>query len=234
MSMTDAAPAPAAEEPSIEEILASIRKIISDEPTPEGEEAAAPAANDIPDMPPPPVVEPETSSAIHAAPEPEEDILDLGAFAETSIEALMENPFEPSSKTPAAPTAPAPPPAEEPNLSFDLGLEDSSNKEIMPDDVNIDHIMANVPSSPPAGDAVPLVSTPSENAATAAFAKLNRAAEPDYASQTQLWVGQRTIEQVVEDLMRPMLKAWLDQNLPRLVERLVEKELARMARRASE
>jgi cell pole-organizing protein PopZ len=81
-----------------------------------------------------------------------------------------------------------------------------------------------------------IISSASAEAATAAFAKLNHAAETTAmpSSGGQLWVGARTIEQVVEDLMRPMLRQWLDQNLPRLVERLVEKELSRMARRAGD
>jgi len=31
-------------------------------------------------------------------------------------------------------------------------------------------------------------------------------------------------------MMRPMLKEWLDENLPALVERVVEKEIARISR----
>ncbi|RYE53999.1 MAG: DUF2497 domain-containing protein, partial [Rhizobiaceae bacterium] len=32
------------------------------------------------------------------------------------------------------------------------------------------------------------------------------------------------------DMLRPMLKEWLDENLPSVVERMVEKEIARVAR----
>jgi cell pole-organizing protein PopZ len=35
---------------------------------------------------------------------------------------------------------------------------------------------------------------------------------------------------MLRDMLRPMLKEWLDQNLPSVVERLVEVEIARMAR----
>ena len=41
-----------------------------------------------------------------------------------------------------------------------------------------------------------------------------------------------TIEDVVKSLLRPMLKDWLDQNLPALVEKHVEAEVQRIARMA--
>ncbi len=40
----------------------------------------------------------------------------------------------------------------------------------------------------------------------------------------------REIDQVVEDLLRPMLKSWLEDNLPSLVERLVREEIERVSR----
>ena len=39
-----------------------------------------------------------------------------------------------------------------------------------------------------------------------------------------------TIEAMMRDMLRPMLKEWLDENLPSVVERMVEKEIARVAR----
>lgn len=40
----------------------------------------------------------------------------------------------------------------------------------------------------------------------------------------------RTLEDVARDLLRPMLKTWLDDNLPQLVERLVRVEVERLSR----
>jgi cell pole-organizing protein PopZ len=42
--------------------------------------------------------------------------------------------------------------------------------------------------------------------------------------------GSRDIDQTVEDLLRPMLKSWLEDNLPSLVERLVREEIERVSR----
>jgi cell pole-organizing protein PopZ len=39
-----------------------------------------------------------------------------------------------------------------------------------------------------------------------------------------------TLEDVVREALRPMLKSWLDENLPRVVERMVEAEIERVTR----
>lgn len=41
----------------------------------------------------------------------------------------------------------------------------------------------------------------------------------------------RGLEEVVLDCLRPMLRSWLDQNLPPIVERMVQQEIARVSRR---
>ncbi|MHB1216797.1 MAG: DUF2497 domain-containing protein [Alphaproteobacteria bacterium] len=42
----------------------------------------------------------------------------------------------------------------------------------------------------------------------------------------------RSVEDVVQELVRPMLRDWMDTNLAPLVERLVEKEIRDIARRS--
>jgi cell pole-organizing protein PopZ len=49
---------------------------------------------------------------------------------------------------------------------------------------------------------------------------------------TQVYSGGPTIEDVVRSELRPLLKQWLDANLPPLVERLVRAELERVVGRA--
>jgi cell pole-organizing protein PopZ len=39
-----------------------------------------------------------------------------------------------------------------------------------------------------------------------------------------------TLEDVVREALRPMLKSWLDENLPRVVERMVQEEVERITR----
>ena len=44
--------------------------------------------------------------------------------------------------------------------------------------------------------------------------------------------GSRSVEDITRDLLRPMLKAWLDTNLQDVVERLVREEIDRISRRS--
>ena len=48
-------------------------------------------------------------------------------------------------------------------------------------------------------------------------------------AQTVLVEHERTLEDLVREMLRPMLRAWLDDNLPTLVERLVLVEIERIA-----
>lgn len=49
-------------------------------------------------------------------------------------------------------------------------------------------------------------------------------------AQTVLVQNARTLEDLVREMLRPMLKVWLDDNLPGLVERLVRAEIERVSR----
>jgi uncharacterized protein len=71
----------------------------------------------------------------------------------------------------------------------------------------------------------PILSMPSSNAAAGALARL---AGTLRIADTE---GQ-TVEGVVRELLKPMLKEWLDRNLPAIVESRVEAELERIARMA--
>lgn len=160
-------------EPTMEEILASIRRIISDD------ESAAPA--------PEPVLE-----LTNPAPEPMADMepeVELDAFDrvdEPGPEPAMEMVEEPDDfMVEMAPEPPAPAP-----------------KPVM---------ASGLMSERPAG------------AAAQSFAKLVGAmAISGHPSQT--------LEDVVKDLLRPLLQEWLDTNLPAIVEAEVAAELTRITR----
>ena len=49
-------------------------------------------------------------------------------------------------------------------------------------------------------------------------------------AHTVLSNNARTLEDLVREMLRPMLKSWLDDNLPGLVERVVRAEIERVAR----
>jgi len=89
-----------------------------------------------------------------------------------------------------------------------------------------------VPESPPmhASAADMLVSPVAANASAQALARLTRVVSTD-DRKTPIDSG-ATIEQFLVDLLTPMLRDWLDKNLPEIVERVVEQEVKKLARRA--
>ena len=46
--------------------------------------------------------------------------------------------------------------------------------------------------------------------------------------------GNITLEDLVREMLHPMLKDWLSENLPPMVERMVQKELEKLARQAQD
>jgi len=83
----------------------------------------------------------------------------------------------------------------------------------------------------------PLFGGDAASSATAAFARLNQAVQdsvpPPAAHDPGPVVGSsgKTVEDLVKEMLRPLLKDWLDRNLPQMVERYVEREIARLTRR---
>jgi cell pole-organizing protein PopZ len=90
-----------------------------------------------------------------------------------------------------------------------------------------------VPEPPPrpAGDR--LVSGAAAAASIAAMSQLTAPpARPAPTGSVALGDASRTLEDLVRELLRPMLKDWLDAQLPKIVERLVQEEIQRMSREA--
>lgn len=78
-----------------------------------------------------------------------------------------------------------------------------------------------------------LASQAIQEQATAALTQLARAAhDRDFESERPKSESDRILENLVREALRPQLKAWLDENLPSLVERIVREEVRRMTVRA--
>ena len=77
-----------------------------------------------------------------------------------------------------------------------------------------------------------LVSDAAAAASLAALSQINqlRPRNEKRMSDIPMGEGQRTIEDMVREMLRPLLKEWLDSNLPHLVERVVQEEVARLVR----
>jgi cell pole-organizing protein PopZ len=73
-----------------------------------------------------------------------------------------------------------------------------------------------------------LLDSGTATAASGALQRLSAAMAPGSAVPE----GDRTIEAFLADLVRPELKAWLDEHLPGLVERIVEREIKKLVRDA--
>jgi hypothetical protein len=79
----------------------------------------------------------------------------------------------------------------------------------------------------------PMLSAAASDAAVAAFSRLGmvpreRRADPG----PSLGGAERTLEQIVRDTLHPLLRAWLEEHLPAIVERLVREEIQRVVRDA--
>lgn len=182
----------------MEEILASIRRIISDENNASAQPAPAPAA-------------PAPAAAKPAVPPP-------------------------ATKKAAPPPPPPPPPApaaeeEEPDvLELTEMVETKPQGEPQPAEVAAD-VMFRDPeplrepaprySPPPQRMEDPIMSHQTSTAVSSAFGAL---------SNSMFAGDSRTVDELVREMLRPMLKAWLDDNLPSLVERLVRAEIERVSR----
>src|SRR4051812_11660838 len=209
------AASPRTQEPSMEEILASIRRIIADDQDASPAATAAAQAGREP-------------AASAAAPE-SDDILDLAELNEPE---------------PAAPAIPEPAPQPASELSFRDAApvgEPEAVAELRPMPEPVAQmppspvpILEDIPRPPPAPAPAPpppmfqappsgetLVSTEAMATMGSAFHKL---------SHTVLTQNARTLEDLVTEMLRPMLKAWLEENLPTMVERLVRAEIERVAR----
>lgn len=194
-------------EPSMEEILASIRRIINEDGEEEdggdgqsaAEAADTPAVPPAAEDPPAPFEAPATPEPVAAAPPPP--------------------PLEP---TPAPAPAPAAPPPSRPAL-----VEEEDVLELSEDMIDTPPPLAAAPVGPPGG----LVSGATELAAAAAFGSLmnGRPSGGDLGA-LPLGRGDTTVEQIVRELLRPLLKEWLDAHLPGMVDRIVREEVERIAR----
>jgi cell pole-organizing protein PopZ len=213
----------------MEEILASIRRIIADDDPGKGAKESPPKAIEPAiarpapvlqrPLPPPRAVAPPPPVA--PPPEPEED----------EIDAMLAQ-LEATSRK-------APLPVEEPvadilDLTEQMAAEEEEVPAFRTIDGQSDVVFEERPPPPPAPRAVAepprqlpdpversLISPATSAAVDSAFNTL---------AQTVLVQNGRTLEDLVKEMLRPMLKTWLDDNLPGTVERLVRAEIERVSR----
>src|SRR3954471_3299298 len=250
------------QEPSMEEILASIRRIIADD------EAKPPAADKTPAAAVPAKTEKPEKPAAPAAAVKAPAANEVQPPAPRAPPAAAPRPAPPPAKpAPAAvaPPAPAAPPPPVSNSQDDIdallnGLDEATSpEEIRPppvpepevfeltdemavaepepaspriepqDDLDFAETVAPKPQRQPAFEPPPLFSSPAQQILSRSTVSAVESAFNTLA-HTVLSNNARTLEDLVKEMLRPMLKSWLDDNLPGLVERIVKSEIERVSR----
>jgi uncharacterized protein len=227
------------QEPSMEEILASIRRIIADDDAAKSAQRAAaettkppPPVQPVPPPPPPP---PPVQAAPPPPPPPPEPIIEitpepppfeLPPEPAPELAELTESDDQGSDILDLTESMAAPVEVELPQFrtidgSSDVAFEEEPEEPEPP------------PPPPPIeeprrsfavhrdDDQTRLISKEAGAAVDSAFNTL---------AQTVLVQNARTLEDLVREMLRPMLKVWLDDNLPAMVERLVRAEIERVSR----
>jgi len=91
---------------------------------------------------------------------------------------------------------------------------------------------AAVEKPPPPPAAPPPETLVAPAAAAAAASSVTSLMRTLSERSTRVYAGGPTVEEIVREELRPLLKTWLDENLPPLVERLVRAEIERVVGRA--
>jgi uncharacterized protein len=232
-----------AQEPSMEEILASIRRIIADDdatktaqrppdqpraeaPPPPPPPPAPPSVQEVrevyvsPPPPPPPRIEPAPPPP-RIEPEPLPVAEEPVSFEQESVAEQSADILDLTESMAAAPE-----PMQAPSFRTIDGHSDvdfdEAQEEPPPPPVDLAP-PAPFPPAPPRmhDDPARLISGATSAAVDSAFNAL---------AQTVLSQNARTLEDLVRDMLRPMLKSWLDDNLPGMVERMVRAEIERVSR----
>jgi cell pole-organizing protein PopZ len=192
--------APNTGDPSMEDILASIRRILSEDSPTEDAQAAKPA---------PP--------ADRSTPTPGDDVLVLDSSM--LVENGAADPTVPEAAQAVAPATPKPSDEKPPAVA----IVPATTNPVVP---AMSEPAADVTASRPIAE---LVAPEVAAAAASSVGNLLRTLAAGRATQTH--PGGPTIEDLVREELRPLLKEWLDTHLPPIVERFVRAEIERVVGR---
>jgi cell pole-organizing protein PopZ len=235
------------QEPSMEEILASIRRIIADDEAKPAEKAASQAASASSQSPvvaplaaKPAVmsdIPPSAVTAAQAAPARAPDPAPAASNSQDDIDAMLAGLDAATSEAEVRPPLPD---GEVFDLTDEMALPDPQPapfRKVEPED-DLEFSEAVAASAPraqprqPAFEPPPLyestVAPPPQMLSRSTVSAVESAFNT--LANTVLSSNARTLEDLVKEMLRPMLKSWLDDNLPGLVERIVKAEIERVSR----
>jgi len=222
----------------MEEILASIRRIIADDEAKPAEKPASPPAaakpavmKDIPPSAIAPAPKPVAAPKPAPPPPPPPPAPEPASNNQDDIDAMLASL---DAATPEADIRPAQAEADVFELTDEMALPEpapapsaATFSKVEPQD-DIEFTEAKASRRQPAYEppfesapARPILSHSTVSAVESAFNSL---------ANTVLSNNARTLEDLVKEMLRPMLKSWLDDNLPGLVERIVKAEIERVSR----
>lgn len=212
------------EELSMEEILASIRRIITDDdaskaakpPEPAAVASSRPAppgASGLPPAPPPAAVA-NSQADIDAM------LANLDTLAAAPGSDVLDVTDAMAAPAPAAVTGPAPTVRTIDAASDVIFTDRAPHPRAEPAVRIIEEARRPAPPSAPALDRA-LISASTVAAVDRAFNTL---------AHTVIGQNAHTLEDLVKEMLRPLLKSWLDDNLPGVVDRIVRAEIERVSR----
>ena len=209
----------------MEEILASIRRIIADDDAgkpAKAPETAAPPKPPVaaaPSRPMPPATPAKSATSPPPTARPAAPVV---ANSQDAIDAMLAELDGPPNAAPQpAATQPGAPAADVLDLTEAMAEQTSSPgpaPTFRTIDGTSDVVFSTKPEPPP--DRA-LISNETIAAVDSAFNTL---------AHTVIGQNARTLEDLVREMLRPMLKSWLDDNLPSMVERIVRAEIERVSR----
>ncbi len=227
-----------AQEPSMEEILASIRRIIADDDAGKPTKAPEPLAPKPAAAPPPP---PLPAAAVPARPAPPPPPPPAAANKQSDIDAMLADLDKPKPAPMAAPVKPAAPPAGDVlDLTEEMAAA-AAAADVARTGADVPHHRRRLRR----GVRRPPRWTRRARKSRAVRSRKRRCPIPGSCRtppprrstarsirlpHTVLGQNARTLEDLVKEMLRPMLKSWLDDNLPGLVERIVRAEIERVSR----
>lgn len=231
-------------EPSMEEILASIRRIIAEDgPNPEvGRPAATPATAPAPA----PATEGSTevldlTEMVEETAASVDEPLELTELEEADpapAEALSDDPLPvapPSAAAAPEPEQPAPQPVATPEVVRRAAPPPPPAPPPSPTPKESPAAMVVPPAAEPppaARPAADLVAPRAQDQTSVALGELVRTVRQE---KQRAQPSQRSpLEALVLEALRPSLKAWMEQNLAPLVERVVREEVRRLTRRVED
>lgn len=221
--MAQASNAPA-REPSMEEILASIRRIIEDSDT------TRRASDDFRDEDVQEAARAEQDDYLESDGQADEPRApEVEAFRSEFAEAAIAEVTSPSAE-PIEPMGHVNGTASRANgFSHRDGAQEPAVEQAEPEPEALVEPVRETPRHPrqeaqsasEAGHRGAIISDFAGRQVAAAFEELSEAFSASH---------KRSYDEIAEEIMRPMLQDWLDNNLPLLVERLVREEIERVAR----